>query len=336
MIMLDWLKDNALSGDIVVATKVNLMRNAEKTPFSHKIKEEEIAELIKRKATECFTGDGRDLRYSEINDMTWQQKNRLVEGQIIPRELCSKENTALIYSEDYSISVALLGEDHYNIQYIKAGFDPEECFSICRNMASLLNGSVKFAYSDRFGYLTASPMNVGTGMKVSVLMHLKGLAASNSMRNVEVSLTQSGFSIRNFYSDESKPYGDLYIVSNTRSLGVTEQDILENVRGTVGRLITQEKETRERLYKDNTLSIEDRVYRAYGILKNSRVIGSREAIQDLSMLGLGKSLGIIDCCSQSMIFRLMISVSSAMMAEIKGTEIERNVSRAEMIRNVLK
>jgi len=330
-----WLKENAQDSDIVVSTRARLARNMAGIPFSHKIQGTAAAQQVKAAAEACFLGNGKDFTKSEMRELSVVERNRLIEQHLASRELCGSADGELILSPDQSVSIMVMEEDHYRLQYLKSGFDPEEAYTVCKEMERMLSSEVDYAYHNRLGYLSACPTNVGTGLRIGVMVHLRGLAMAKSVDTVLSGLAQYGLTARGIYGEGTSPVADFYQISNQIKLGVSEADVVKNIRQVVGRLINQEREVRQILYKNNKLEIEDSVMRAYGILKHARKISSKEACQYLSMLAMGISLDILHPCTQETVYRLIMDTMPAMLAGNQDTPAQRDVNRAEMIRNTL-
>ena len=331
-----WLKENAADSDIVVSTRARLARNHAGIPFPHKIQGTTQARMVRQAATDAFMGRGKDFKLLEMQTLSEVQKRRLIEQHIASKELCTSQDGALILSPDESISIMVMEEDHYRLQYLKSGFAPEEAYQVCREMEHMLGQKAEYAFNNKLGYLTACPTNVGTGLRIGVMLHLKGLALSKTVDTVLNSIGQFGLTARGMYGEGSSPVADFYQVSNQITLGVREEDVVKNIRQVVGRLINQEREVRRILYKNNQLEIEDRVMRAYGVLKHARKISSEEACQNLSMVAMGIGLGIVAPCSQETIYNLIMDTMPAMLATGENEPaVQRDVSRAELIRKTL-
>ncbi len=333
--MARWLKENSADSDVVVSTRARLARNRAATPFPHKIAGTPQAALVRQAAVDTFIGNGRDFQLMEMKNLSEVEKNRLVEQHVASKELCASEDGALVLSPDESISIMIMEEDHYRLQYLKGGFQPEEAYQVCKEMEHLLAKNVDYAFNNKLGYLTACPTNVGTGLRISVMLHLKGMALAGTVDQILNSLGQFGLTARGIYGEGSSPTADFYQISNQITLGIREEDVVKNIRQVVGRLIHQEREIRKLLYKNNQLEIEDRVLRAYGTLKHAKKLSSEEACQHLSTLALGISLGIINPCSQETIYNLIMDTMPAMLTAENQSVAQRDLARAELIRNTL-
>ncbi|MEI3416785.1 MAG: hypothetical protein V8Q43_04400 [Christensenellaceae bacterium] len=284
--MARWLKENAADADIAVSTRARLARNMAGVPFPHRIRgTAQAGPCAGRRQTPFWAAE--DFSCVVIRDLRPAQREYLTALHVISPELAALPDGEVIRSRDDAMSVMLLEEDHYRLQYLTGGFAPEEAYRVCREMERMLGKHTAYAFDKRLGYLTACPSNVGTGLRLSAMLHLKGLSLSGNVDRVLGQLGQFGLTARGAYGEGTAPVGDFYQVSNQVTLGVSEADTLKNLRQVAGRLIAQEREVRQILYKNNRLEIEDRVMRAYGTLKHARPISREEASELLSTLALG-------------------------------------------------
>ena len=182
--MARWLKENAADADIVVSTRARLARNMAGVPFPHRIRGTAQARTVCRAATDAFLGGGQDFSCVVIRDLRPAQREYLTALHVISTELAALPDGEVIRSRDDAMSVMLLEEDHYRLQYLTGGFAPEEAYRVCREMERMLGKHTAYAFDKRLGYLTACPSNVGTGLRLSAMLHLKGLSLSGNVDRV--------------------------------------------------------------------------------------------------------------------------------------------------------
>lgn len=334
--MANWLKADAQESDIAVSTRARLARNVAGVAFPHKIRGNTIvAEKIYAPVRESFLHGKTDFSLVPLNELSALEKTRLVEQHIISKELVAIEDTAVLLSPDEAVSIMLMEEDHYRLQAIKSGFDPKGAYMACRDLAKMLGENVHYAFDTRLGYLTACPTNVGSGLRVSVMLHLKGLALSGTVQRVLSALGNAGVTARGIYGEGSAASADMYQISNQVTLGIKEEDIVENLYAVVKGLMEKEREVRRILYKNNQLEIEDRVMRAYALLQHARKLSTQEAMDHLSMISLGSSLEIIAPVSQAEIYNLMMDIMPAMLGGQGQSEAERDKARADLIQKTI-
>lgn len=330
-----WLRENDKDSDIAVSTRARLARNVAKTPFPHKIRGTARVSEIKAPVKDAFLVSGSDFSFLELADLSAIEKTRLVEKHIISKELTNYADSAVLLSPDETVSIMIMEEDHYRLQCITSGFNPEVTYGSCNELAKLLGKKVDYAFDEKMGYLTACPTNVGSGLRVSVMLHLKGLALSDTVSSVLSSLGRFGVTARGLYGEGSAAGADMYQISNQITLGVAEEEIVKNLQSVVQSVIENEREVRKILYRNNKLELDDRVMRAYGTLKYAKKIDTNEALGHLSMLNFGMGLGLVEPCTQSELYNLMMDI---MPGTLSGENIDasmRDTLRAQRIQNVI-
>jgi protein arginine kinase len=229
-------------------------------------------------------------------------------------------------------------EDHLRLQAIVSGLDMESAWQNLNRADSELSSRLKFAFSEKYGYLTACPTNVGTGMRVSVLIHLPGLVLTKDIDETLKGVTQIGLSVRGFYGEGTEVLGNLFQISNHTTLGKTEEEIIETISQVIRQIIGFERRACETLLKEARTHIEDKIWRAYGILNHVRLLTSKEFMSLSSAVRLGISLGIIENISMKSLNQLMVLVQPAHLQKLHGAAMEageRDFFRANMVREHL-
>ena len=334
--MAEWLKREGAQNDVVISTRVRLARNIEKLPFPHLIRgtdrEHDIYDAVKR----AFLKDGMDYRLMKMSDLPPWTKNRLAESHIISPELASQRGGGVIVSPDESISIMLLEEDHFRLQCIVSGFEPETALAVAAELDKMLGKEVAYAFSKQFGYLTSCPTNVGTGLRISAMVHLPALAKANLMPGIGNSLSQIGYTVRGTYGEGTSCKGDVYQISNRIMLGIDENDILTGFKSVVGNICEKERTMRRRIYESRRVVLEDTIMRSYGLLRFSRTMSSEEMLFHLSNVNMGISLGIIAHISHNTIYNAMMDGMPAMISAEGDTDRDRDIRRADMLREIIK
>jgi len=272
-----------------------------------------------------------------MDDVT---KMSLVEKNIISPEfaLNNKNEGAILINDEENICVMINEEDHLRIQVFNSGLELESTFDLAKEIDQKLDNIFNIAKNKEYGYLTSCPTNVGTAMRASVMVHLPGLAKTRNIRRVLDNINKIGMNIRGVYGEKSESSSDMYQISNKQVLGVTEEDIVNNLKAITERIVEQERIARKYLAK-NSIELEDKVYRSYGILSNCRKISSEESRKLLSDIKLGTDLGIISELNDSKVAKLYLYTKPANLQKILGEKIdgfERDIKRAEVIKNILK
>lgn len=330
-----WLKENALDSDVVISTRVRLARNLAGIPFPHRIAGTQRAEQVKETAKRAFLRDGMDFSYQEIRELSPINKTRLVEQHIISRELASGNEGAMILSPDESICVMIGEEDHYRLQCLRSGYDVDTAMKMAFELDKMLNKEAEYAFDPELGYLTSCPTNVGTGMRVSVMLHLPGLTLSGGIRGILSALGNFGVTARGCYGEGSEAAGDIYQISNQVTLGVSEKDIAKNLKTVVSQIIKKEREARNALLHNQGAEVKDRIWRSYGLLKYAWKMDTSEALSCISLVNMGVGLGIIEANTSDELYGLMMDIMPGMLSGEGRTAQDRDVVRARMIRNTI-
>jgi len=329
-----WLKEEGEDRDVVVSTRARFARNIKKIPFPHRIagtpRESEVFEAGKN----AF-GDLNGFELFKMNALTQEQRERMVTQHLISPVLAENPQAAVYLSQDEQLSLMVLEEDHFRIQCIQPGKQLEKALHIAQEMDRLLNQSVEYAYHEKWGYLTSCPTNVGTGMRMSAMLHLPALTWSRAISPLFQALSKFGLTARGIYGEGSEALGDTYQISNQVTLGLSEQEIVQNLSSAVENVIAQERRAREDLRKYRKTDLEDQIFRAYGILQYARKIDTAEAMRLLSILNVGAGMGMIEGITSNRIYNLMIEIMPA-MAGRGASRAERDEKRAELIKNQLK
>ena len=335
--MSNWYQNEAVNSDIAVSSRIRIARNLKGIPFPSKMSLEQNKELnkkVKSAITNSNSSLAKSLKYIEMRDIPENQRFAMVERHIISPEFAAKGlDGAIILSSDESISIMVGEEDHIRIQVILGGLNIDEAYDIADKIDTLLHNSLDFAFDSKLGFLTECPTNLGTGLRASVMLHLPALETSGEMESLSQSISKIGFTVRGMYGEGTKSLASLYQISNQITLGLSEKNALDNLKIITAQLIEKEKEIRDGY---NKLKIEDLCFRALGLLQNSRILSSEEAMNLLSSVKLGKSMGILDI-EQSPIKLLIESQPFMLMQKFGIMEAdERDICRANMIRETLK
>lgn len=337
-----WYKEAGSNSDVVISSRVRLARNLEKYPFSIKLTEKQAGELIKEVTDAADTlAQNSHLRFynCNINALSDTDKAAMVERHIISPLLVSKaQQTGLILSEDEKISIMINEEDHIRIQAITGGMNMEEAFHTANSIDEVLDEMVKIAYHEKYGYLTSCPTNVGTGLRASYMVFLPALTVSGKIARLAEELAQYGIAFRGTYGEASKSLGSLYQISNQKTLGSTERDIIEGLNGIVEQVMRQERRQREYMLINSFDEIQDKVYRSYGVLRYATQLTSTDAMTLLSQLKLGVDLELIKLEQPCNIHELMMEIQPGNLTyklEKNIGSIQRDKYRADYIRRKL-
>ena len=242
----------------------------------------------------------------------------------------------LIISRDESISVMIMEEDHYRLQSLSSGLSIDKAYTAIDRLDKMLADGVAYAFDDEIGFLTSCPTNAGTGLRASVMLHLPALTAAKGIQRITSMISKFGMTVRGAFGEGSAASGAFYQISNQVTLGVTENEILTRLLTTANRVIDFERSTRKELYKNLGVLLEDKVWRAIGVLKSARRMGDGEAQKLISDVAFGVSLGIVPQLSSCALYRVMMDTRPAIIAEEKGIiqQQQRDIARADMLRKV--
>ena len=333
-----WYEKNGADGNVVISTRVRLARNLEEFPFPARCSSElrdKIAEKVKDALMNSNTVISPRFTAVDIDKISMGERVSLVERHLVSPEFISeKGKKTLLLLDDESVSVMINEEDHVRLQVMCEGFDLDRAYEQASRIDTLLDERLRFAFSDTLGYLTQCPTNLGTGMRASVMLHLPALSAAKAIKKLSENLSKLGITIRGAYGEGSEPTANLYQLSNQITLGISEKTAIENLKSITKQLITQELQTREAMAK--RIEIQDKIYRAEGILKSARLIECAEALRYLSAVRFGVTAGLVKDVSLDTINRLIVEIQPATLMKNTGGELtpqERDAVRATLIRN---
>lgn len=335
-----WLSGTGEHADVVLSSRIRLARNLSRHRYPVRAEAEEAREVVElvRTAVEksALKSDGGFFQTSDLDE---NARNLLVERHLISPEFMRDDTPrGLFIDDDEAASLMINEEDHLRIQAVRSGLDIKQALDRARGIELELSGALEFDCDNRLGFLTACPTNVGTGLRVSVLIHLPGLVLTKEMDNVLSQVNKIGVAVRGFYGEGSDVLGNLFQISNQTTLGRTEEDLVDSLEKVTRQLLTYESNARRTLFRDAPNQIRDKLWRAYGILANARVLSSQEVMNLLSAVRLGVSMGEpmgLDLCH---INELMLSTQPAHLQHQFGKPMsaeERDVARAELVRKRL-
>ncbi len=332
-----WYQQNGADGDVVISTRVRLARNLNHLPFPADMTPEQREEVITR-IFDAFPSDGRGaFSCIRMNELDRRDALSMVERHLIsPDFAVHPDGEGLLLSPDESVSVMIGEEDHVRIQTMHAGFALDEAFTAANCWDDFLDARFHFAFDDRLGYLTQCPTNLGTGMRASVMLHLPALQEKGVLQQLANTVSKLGLTIRGMYGEGSRSEGAMYQLSNQVTLGITEQEAIENLKSIVVQIIKEERQYREQLRE--TPMLEDRVYRSLGVLQNARLLSGKEFMSLISHVRMGVSMNVLDAIDLNCINSLMIDAQPASLMRQAGCELEpaeRDARRATLVRERL-
>ena len=335
-----WLDGSGSENEIILSSRIRLARNLEQRRFTHHAKNEELAAILEQtrdvaKGTASLAGSG----YWNMGEASTLDRQFLAERHLVSREfLFSSANRGLFVNVPENLCLMVNEEDHLRIQSYAPGLELDRAFELAGRLDNEMAPQLKFAYSERFGYLTACPTNLGTGLRASVLIHLPGLVHSKEINKLLDSLRQLHHSIRGLYGEGTEVMGNFFQLSNSATLGTPENVIIANLREMVAKVIGFERRAREMLFRKARSLLEDKVWRAYGLLRYSRSVSSKEALSLISAVRLGVGVGLIEDLPVRTLNELLVYIQPAHLQMSQGDTMEpneRDEARANLIRKTL-
>lgn len=340
----EWLKGRGPDSDIVISSRIRLARNIEGYPFVNRALEREKKELfdiISNKIKKInFQGvGGTNFFFWNLKTVSDLDKTFLVERHLISKEHASGEGyRGVILDPKETLSIMVNEEDHLRIQGLRSGFQVDELWDEVSQLDDDIEKLLPYTYHENFGYLTACPSNVGTGMRVSVMLHLPALVMTKHIERVFHTVQKINFTVRGLYGEGTHAFGDFYQISNQVTLGRSEEEILKSMKEIIPQIVKYERNIRDSLLEDDFTLIEDRVWRAFGMLKAARIISSEETMDLLSAVRMGVNLKILGAVSLDTVNDLFIFTQPAHLQKLEGRTLktmERDVTRANYIRSRL-
>lgn len=336
----EWLRGDGPESDIVISSRVRLARNVAGFPFISRMSSDArhqivqmVRDVLKR------SPQGQPMHFLDVESLSSLDCQLLMERQLISRELARGEGArGVIISPGERHSVMINEEDHLRIQVLHSGLALEECWQECDSLDDQIEAGVSWAFHEQFGYLTACPTNVGTGIRVSVMVHLPALRLTREIQKVNQAAQKINLAVRGLYGEGSQAMGDFYQISNQITLGKSETELISNVLEVVSHIIGWERRVRELLLKDNKGGLHDQVARAFGTLTSARSISSEETMNLLSSLRMGIRLGLINNLDAATVNELFIHTQPAHLQKLQGETLEsaqRNLARATYLRRRL-
>jgi len=339
-----WMDADGPESGIAISSRIRVARNLAGIPFPHLLKNSNAEDVIHavRLAVEDkeLVRQAGVLELSLLSELSPVERQILVDKHLISPDLINSfERKAVVLRDDEVISIMINEEDHLRIQCLLPGLQLQDAWDLINQVDDGLEKTLDYAYSEQLGYLTACPTNVGTGLRASVMLHLPALGLVKQLKGMLNAIGKVGLTARGLFGEGTEALGDLFQISNQITLGQTEEEIINNLTAVVRQIIAQERASRMALYKERREFIEDRVYRAYGILKNAYILSYEEAMRLFSDLRLGVEMELISVIPAKLLNELMVRTRPAFLIKMAGQEMpahQRDIFRAELIRKEFK
>ena len=288
---MNWYLQSGKESDVAISTRIRFSRNI--NGYSFNLSSEEL-EKLENKIKESIYEIGYGLKYLKIKDMDEITKISLLEKNLVTEEFLNKnqDKKSILINDEENICIMIGEEDHLKIQVYSAGLELENTLNLAIELDKKLEEVLGYCVSKKYGYLTAYPSNLGTGLKASVMLHLPALRKTNNIKKVLQVISNFGVEIKGITSKDGKLVGDIYQISNKQTLGLTEEEIVKNIKIIAEKIIKNERQARKYLANEG-IELEDEIYRSFGILTNCKKITEEETLELLSNIKLGVDLGIL-------------------------------------------
>jgi len=337
----EWLRGSGPMSEIVISSRIRLARNLAGQPFLARMAPRQ------RQATESRVREtilaaqlSPETLYVDLESAPEVDRQLLVERHLISKQHAATEGArGVAIGENETLSVMVNEEDHLRIQVLRSGLQLEEAWEQINAVDDKLESKLDFAFHPRFGYLTACPTNVGTGIRVSVMLHLPALKLTGEIEKVFRAAKDMRLAVRGLYGEGTEATGDFYQISNQTTLGKSEEDIINDFKlMVIPKIIDYEVHARRMLLNDRTVALDDKVCRALGLLRSARLLTSEEVMFLLSHLRMGINLGRIKDIQIKTINELFLLTQPAHLQKLQGKKLEgdlRRAARADFIRQRL-
>ena len=334
----EWLRGSGPMSEIVISSRVRLARNLAGFPFLSKCTRSQRMAL-ERKARETILAAGisPSMLYVDLESAPQIDRDLLVERHLISKPHATAEGArGVAISKDEDVAIMVNEEDHLRIQVLKSGLQLEEAWEQITKIDDALESKLDYSFHPRFGYMTACPTNVGTGIRVSVMLHLPALKLTGEIEKVFRAAKDMRLAVRGLYGEGTEATGDLYQISNQTTLGKAEDEIVSDFKHLViPKIIDYEVHARKSLLSNQLAQLDDKVFRAMGLLRSARLVASEETLFLLSHLRMGVNLGRVKGIDLQTINELMLQTQPAHLQKILGKKLEgdaRKAARADYIR----
>ena len=349
----EWLAGLGESSDVVISSRVRLARNIAGFPFTpqaSRVDRSQILEACKHRILNMTTSAPAKFMWIDLHHVGREERNLLVERQLMSRQHArgklttgkgglDEPRSVAVLIPDERVSIMINEEDHIRLQTIRSGLSLGSCLAEANEYDDLIEAGLDYAYHPRFGYLTACPTNVGTGLRLSVMLHLPGLSLTGELDKVRRAASDMGLAVRGFYGEGSESPGEFYQLSNQTTLGKSDEMLLREMEGEIiPRVVGYERHARKNLLNNRRDLLEDQIWRALGTLRHARLMKVEEAMELLSLVRLGVLTGVVEGVSLEQIHSLLLSSQPTHLQRSLDTVLtqqQRRVARAQLIRTQL-
>ncbi|MEX0877091.1 MAG: protein arginine kinase [Phycisphaerales bacterium] len=349
----EWLQGLGEASDVVMSSRVRLARNIAGFPFTpqaSRLDRTQILEACKQRILSMGTSAPSQFMWIDLHQVQREDRDLLVERQLMSRQHArgklssgqgglDEPRGVAILVPDERVSIMVNEEDHLRLQTIKSGLSLGTCLTEANEYDDLIESGIDYAYHPRFGYLTACPTNVGTGLRLSVMLHLPGLKMTGELEKVRRAAHDMGLAVRGFYGEGTESPGEFFQLSNQTTLGKSDEMLLREMEHEIiPRVVGYERHARKNLLANRRDLLEDQVWRALGTLRHARMMKTEEAMELLSMVRLGVLMALVDEVPLDRVHALLLSTQPTHLQRSLGTALtqqQRRIARAKLIRKQL-
>lgn len=327
---------------IIISNRIRLARNLNKISFPNMLNDISAKDVLSKVTSSIIDSNSyisKEFEVLDLNNMKSYERLSLVEKHLISKEILNEDKGAVLINKDENISIMINEEDHIRLQVINKGFDIKKSYDIASKIDDLMEENLDYAFDQNLGYLTSCITNLGCGLRASIMMHLPGLSKNNKIQDLANVISSYGITIRGFYGEGTEGLGNIYQVSNKSSLGISEEEIIDNLIKVVEKIIETEIKERNSLKNKDIIAFEDVIFKSLGILKYGKLISSLEALKLISNVRCGIEMGIIKNITLNSIEKSMESIQSGNIQRILSKQLnsrERDIERAKILNNIFK
>ena len=305
-----WARGNGPDSDVVISSRIRLARNVAGYPFVNAASDVDVKSVVNAISEVAEqTLPAGSFEILDFANLSREDAELLVERRLASVEFVeSAKPRALILDDNESFSAMINEEDHLRLQAVASGFRLSELWRKVDALDDLFESRLSYAFDEKFGYLTACPTNVGTGLRAGIMFHLPGLVETNEIQKVLLSLKKMNFAVRGIYGEGTLPLGELFQASNQNALGISEKDAIRQLEEIATSVVNYERRARETILEKDRDGLLDRCYRALAILRSARLATLQEAMERLSSLRLGVQMNLLDDATPELIDDLIMRI----------------------------
>ncbi len=335
-IISNWQIEQGKDKDVVLSSRIRLARNLSSFKFPNRSSKEEKIDLINYLKDQLNFLNDNNYKFYFMKEFSKTEREVLHEEHLISRDhALSPDAKALFLNNDKHISIMLNEEDHLRIQILNAGLEFNNIWKNINQLDDQIDEKVDYAFSEKWGYLTSCPTNVGTALRASVMCHLPALVLSGRIDNILGAVGKFGLTVRGIAGEGSNTQGELFQISNQITLGYSEKEIIEKLESVIQQIITEERKSRKFLLRKNYSKLKDNVQRSFGILKYAYQLEENEALKYLSRIKFGQEADLLEEKLDPNLFaELLFKIRNAhLQFDNDLNKNNLNIKRAEVIRN---